>query len=51
MWRISGKGWYQKRHISGRQFVTIAICDLYDTSEPDIKESGIRVYLEKMEEH
>ena len=34
MWRISGKCWYQKGHISGRQFLTIDICDLYDT--PDL---------------
>ena len=47
MWRISGKCWYQKRHISWRQFVTIAICTWHDTLDPDIKKSKIRVYLEK----
>ena len=49
MWRISGKCWYQKRHISGRQFVTFAICDLYDNPDPDIKKSKIRVYLKNGE--
>ena len=47
MWRISGKGSYQKRHISGRQIVTIAICDLCRTPDLDINNSRIKVYLEK----
>ena len=34
-------------HISGRPFVTISICDLYDTPEPDIKKTKIRIYLQK----
>ena len=38
---------YQKTHISGRQFVTIAICDLYDALDPDIKKPKISIYLEK----
>ena len=29
------------------EFVTIAICDLYDTSDTDIKKSSIRIHLEK----
>ena len=41
MWRISGKCQYQKRHISGRQFVTTAICDLYDSPRPDIKKTKL----------
>ena len=47
MWRISGKGSYQKRHISGRQIVTIAICDLCRTPGPDINNNRTKVYLEK----
>ena len=39
IWRISGKDSYQKRHISGKQFITIACCDLYDTPDPGIKKS------------
>ena len=35
------------RNISGRQFVTFAICDLYDTPDPDVKKNKIMVYLEK----
>ena len=31
----------------GFQSVTIAICDLYDTPDPDITKSRIRVYPEK----
>ena len=42
-----GKCWHQKRHISGKQHVTIAICALYNSPDPDIKKSKIRVYLEK----
>ena len=34
-------------HISGRPFVTISICDLYDIPEPDIKKTKIRIYLQK----
>ena len=45
MWRISGKGLYQKRHISGRQIVTIAICDL--CPDININNSRTKVYLEK----
>ena len=37
----------KKRHLSGKQFVTIAICDLYDIPDQDIKKTEIRVYLEK----
>ena len=47
IWRIYEKGWYQRRHILGRQFITIAICNLYGTTYIDIKNDWIKAHLEK----
>ena len=46
MREISGKVSNQKIDIWGRQFIIIATCNLYDTSNQDFKKSRISVYLE-----